>query len=404
MKDYFFLAFNNLKRRRLRSWLTMIGIFIGIAAVISLISLGQGLKDTISEQFEMMGANKLIVMPGSEDGLMGGMASADKLTQRDLEVIRKVKGVELATEVIYGSTLIGFKGEVKPSFVIGITTDDSSKILSDMEGFQIEKGRELESGDRYSVNIGYLIAQGDFFSKEVGLKDRISVKGQELRVTGIMEKIGNPQDDSQIYIPIETARELFEKEEEIDVVYVQAKKGFEPADVAEDIEKDLRKLRDEKEGEETFSVQTFEQILENFSDIFDVVQAVLVGIAAISLLVGGVGIMNTMYTSVLERTKEIGTMKAVGAKNSDILKIFLFESGLLGFVGGAIGIGIGIGLSKTAEYVATNFLGTDLLRASTSTGLILGALAFSFCIGTLSGVLPAMQAAKLRPAEALRHE
>jgi len=404
MKDYFFLAFNNLKRRRLRSWLTMIGIFIGIAAVISLISLGQGLKDTISEQFEMMGSNKLIVMPGSEDGLMGGMASADKLTQRDLEVIRKVKGVELATEVIYGSTLIGFKGEVKPSFVIGITTDDSSKILNDMEGFQIEKGRELESGDKYSVNIGYSLAQGDFFSKKVGLKDRISVKGQELRVTGIMEKIGNPQDDSQIYIPIETARELFEKEGEIDAVYVQAKKGFEPADVAEDIEKDLRKLRDEKEGEETFSVQTFEQILENFSNIFDVVQGVLVGIAAISLLVGGVGIMNTMYTSVLERTKEIGTMKAVGAKNSDILKIFLFESGLLGFVGGAIGIGIGIGLSKTVEYIAMNFLGTDLLRASTSAGLIFGALAFSFCIGTLSGIFPAMQAAKLKPAAALRYE
>ncbi len=404
MKDYFFLAFNNLKRRRLRSWLTMIGIFIGIAAVISLISLGQGLKDTISEQFEMMGANKLVVMPGSEDGFMGGMASADKLTQRDLEIIRNVRGVELATEIIYGSTLIEFKGEVKSTMVMGVATDGASKILTDMEGFAIDKGRELEVGDKYSMTIGYFLAEGNFFDKQVGLKDKIIIKGQELRVVGIMKKIGNRQDDSQIYIPIETARELFEKKEDIDVVYVQAKKGFEPDDVAEDIKKDLRRLRDEKEGEETFSVQTFEQILESFSNIFDVVQAVLVGIAAISLLVGGVGIMNTMYTSVLERTKEIGTMKAVGAKNSDILKIFLFESGLLGFVGGAIGIGIGIGLSKTAEYIAVNFLGTELLRASTSTGLIFGALAFSFCIGTLSGILPAMQAAKLKPAEALRHE
>ena len=404
MKDYFFLAFNNLKRRRLRSWLTMIGIFIGIAAVISLISLGQGLKDTISEQFEMMGSNKLIVMPGSDEGLMGGMMSADKLTQRDLEIIKKVRGVELATEMIYGSTLIEFKDEVKATIVVGVATDESSKILTDMEGFQIDKGRELEEGDKYSVSIGYALAEGDFFDEKVGLKDKIIIKGQELRVTGLMEKIGNPQDDSSIYIPIETARELFEKEEEIDTVYVQARDGFDPTKVAESIEKDLRKLRNEKEGEETFTVQTFEQILESFSNIFDVVQAVLVGIAAISLLVGGIGIMNTMYTSVLERTKEIGTMKAVGAKNSDILKIFLFESGLLGFVGGAIGIGIGIGLGKAAEYIATNFLGTELLKASTSTGLILGALAFSFCIGTLSGILPAMQAAKLRPADALRHE
>ncbi len=404
MKDYFFLAFNNLKRRRLRSWLTMIGIFIGIAAVISLISLGQGLKDTISEQFEMMGSNKLVVMPGSEDGLMGGFASADKLTQKDLDIIRKARGVELATEIIYGSTLIEFDGETKPTMVMGVSTDESSKVLSNMDGFQINKGKELEKGSKYSVSIGYALAQGDFFEEKVGLKDKIIIKGQELRVTGIMEKIGNRQDDSQIYIPIETARELFEKEEDIDVVYVQAKKGFDPAVVAENIEKDLRKSRNEKEGEETFSVQTFEQILESFSNIFDVVQAVLVGIAAISLLVGGVGIMNTMYTSVLERTKEIGTMKAVGAKNSDILKIFLFESGLLGFVGGAIGIGIGVGLSKSVEYIAINFLGSNLLKASTSPSLIFGALAFSFCIGTLSGIFPAMQAAKLKPAEALRHE
>jgi len=134
------------------------------------------------------------------------------------------------------------------------------------------------------------------------------------------------------------------------------------------------------------------------------VQAVLVGIAAISLLVGGIGIMNTMYTSVLERTKEIGTMKAVGAKNSDILFIFLFESGLLGLVGGAIGIGIGIGLGEGAEYIASVGLGTNLLQAVFPWYLILGALLFSFLIGTLSGIFPAMQAAKLKPADALRYE
>ncbi len=403
MKDYFFLAFNNLKRRRLRSWLTMIGIFIGIAAVISLISLGQGLKDTISEQFEMMGSNKLIVMPGAEDMTMG-FTSTSKLTQRDLDTIRKTQGVDLATEIIYGTTLIEFRDETKTVSIIGITTDDSSKVLTDMEGFQLEKGRELEEGDKYAICIGYAFTEGDVFEKEVSLKDKITINEQELRVVCTMEKIGNKQDDSQIYVPIGTARELFDRPDGIDMIYVQVKNGIDPEEVAEDIEKDLRKVRGEKEGEETFSVQTFEQILESFSNIFDVVQAVLVGIAAISLLVGGIGIMNTMYTSVLERTKEIGTMKSLGAKNSDILKIFLFESGLLGFVGGAIGVGIGIGLSKGAEYIAKNFLGTDLLQASTSTGLILGALAFSFFIGTLSGIFPAMQAAKLKPADALRHE
>jgi putative ABC transport system permease protein len=131
---------------------------------------------------------------------------------------------------------------------------------------------------------------------------------------------------------------------------------------------------------------------------------VLVGIAAISLIVGGIGIMNTMYTAVIERTKEIGTMKAVGARNSDVLLVFLFESGLLGLVGGAIGIAIGYGLGKSAEYAATMALGTDLLQASFPWYLILGALAFSFVIGTMSGILPALQAAKLKPADALRYE
>jgi len=243
-----------------------------------------------------------------------------------------------------------------------------------------------------------------FFDEGVDLRDKLIIQGKEFRVVGVMEQIGNPADDSQVYIPLETAKEIFDKEDEIDMVYVQIKAGFEPNEVAENIEKKLRKARDEKKGEETFSVQTFEQLLETFSNIFAVVQGVLVGIAAISLLVGGIGIMNTMYTAVLERTKEIGTMKAIGAKNSDILWIFLFESGLLGLVGGAVGILIGIGLAKGTEYVATTALGTPFLQASFPLYLIVGALAFSFLIGTASGILPAMQAAKLKPADALRYE
>jgi len=138
--------------------------------------------------------------------------------------------------------------------------------------------------------------------------------------------------------------------------------------------------------------------------VLDIVQAVLVGIAAISLLVGGIGIMNTMYTSVVERTKEIGIMKAIGARNEDILYIFLFEAGLLGLVGGLIGVIIGFGLSKGAEYIATISLGTNLLQASVDIWLVLGALLFSFVVGIASGVLPAYQASKLKPVDALRYE
>jgi len=192
-----------------------------------------------------------------------------------------------------------------------------------------------------------------------------------------------------------------DQEDEIDA---KSAEGFDVTTVADSIERRLLQIKNEKKDQETFSVQTSEQLLTSFTNIFNIVQGVLVGIAAISLLVGGIGIMNTMYTSVLERTKEIGTMKAVGAKNSDILQIFLFESGLLGLVGGAIGVVLGIGLGKGVQYIATIALGTNLLQASITAPLIVGALAFSFLIGSSSGILPAMQAARLKPADALRYE
>jgi len=403
IQDFFILGFNNLKRRRLRSWLTMIGIFIGIAAVVALISLGQGLQGYLTDTFETMGSNKLMIMPGRGMGMMG--LSSDKLRLKDLDVIKRTKGVEMSTQIVYGSTLIKFKDEAKPTFVIGLPTDESANIFKDIGGFETYEGRDLKEGDKDKIVIGYLVAKDNgFFEDGAGLRDKIIIQEKEFRVIGIMKQIGNPGDDSQIYIPLDTAKELLDKEDEIDAIYVQTKEGYEPSEVAEDIEKALRKSRDEKKGEETFSVQTFKQLLETMQSVFAVVQGVLVGIAAISLLVGGVGIMNTMYAAVLERTKEIGTMKAIGAKNSHILLLFLIESGLLGLVGGLIGVGIGIGLAKGAEYIAAVYIGSPMLQASMDPRIMLGALAFSFVIGTLSGILPAMQAAKLKPADALRYE
>ena len=190
------------------------------------------------------------------------------------------------------------------------------------------------------------------------------------------------------------------------MIFIKAKAGTNVTDVAERIEDKLKDYRNEKKSEEpkTFAVSTSEQLLQAFSNVFGIVNAVLVGIAAISLLVGGVGIMNTMYTAVLERTREIGTLKAIGAKNSDVLLLFLFESGMLGLVGGAIGIALGFGISKAAEYIAAAALGTGLLKASFSWVLVAGALFFSFTIGALSGVMPAIQASRLRPVDALRWE
>ena len=401
LSDYIKFSFDSLRHRKLRSWLTMIGIFIGIAAVVALISISQGMQTTITEQFEMMGTNKIMVMPGG--GAMFGMFGGGELNADDLDAVGKAEGVDIAAEMYYESGNIKFSDETKNTFIIGLPTDETLEIIENMQGFDIEKGRDLKSGDRYKITIGWLLWEGDFFEKSVDLRDKIEIEGQEFSVVGLVSRIGNNADDSQVYIPLETAREILDEPKEISTIFVEIKESYEVDDVAENIKEELRDSRDEDEGEETFSVQTFEQLLEQFNDILGIVSIVLIGIAAISIVVGGVGIMNTMYTSVLERTKEIGIMKAVGAKNSNVMTLFLIESGMIGLAGGIIGIGIGIGLSKIVEIIAAQ-AGLLPIKAYLGAPLLLGALAFSFIIGAASGTLPAMQASKMKPVDALRYE
>ncbi|MEK6913687.1 MAG: ABC transporter permease [Nanoarchaeota archaeon] len=404
MKDHFFLAFSNLRRRKLRSWLTMIGIFIGIAAVVGLISLGQGLQASINQQFEQLGKDKIII----QSKTLGppGSASSEKLilTTKDLDVIKSVRGVEEAVGILMKTSVLNFKEETKITFAIGINPEDVS-IFSDMQTFKVIDGRDLKKGDGFKAVVGHNNAvDGKIWKKGVEIGSTIQIDGNEFKVVGILDKTGDPYNDAGIYVPKNTLKKVLNIEDEESEIIAKAQEGFNPEDIADTIKRKLRQNRDEKENQETFSVQTSEQLLTTFSNIFGMVQAVLVGIAGISLLVGGIGIMNTMYTSVLERTKEIGTMKAIGAKNSDILQIFLFESGLLGLVGGTIGVVLGIGLGKSVEYIATIALDTNLVQASITLPLVFGALGFSFFIGSISGIFPAFQAAKLKPADALRYE
>jgi len=400
--DYFKYSISNIRKRRTRSWLTMIGIFIGIAAVVSLISLGQGMQSAINEQFQMMGADKIIVSPGSSVlSSFGGTAKT--LTDKDKDVVEKVSGVNLAAAMVYKQAQIKFNGKTKYTFIMGLPTDKTLKIVEDMQSVKIDKGRSLKTSDKYKVIVGYRTGI-DLFDRDIKIGDKIEIQGKEFEVIGILERIGNKQDDTSVFIPLDTARELFNMGDEISTMIVQVNPGIEPSIIAEEIKKDLRKSRDEEKGDETFSVETSEQLIETFNTILNVIQFVLIGIAAISLFVGGVGIMNTMYTAVIERTREIGVMKAIGARNSDIMLIFLIESGTLGLVGGAIGIVLGIGLSKLVEFIAINVWGTTLLKAYFPWYLILGALAFSFLVGSASGLLPARQASKMKPVDSLRYE
>lgn len=405
--DYLKFAVKSIKHRKLRSWLTMVGIFIGIAAVVSLISLGQGLQDTINEQFQKVGGNRIIITPGGGITGVGAMAASDyssaKLTDHDVGVVKRVRGVENARGMWTKSMKVEFKGEYKYVMVFGVPTDaESQDLFKKIDYFVVDEGRYLSNGDRYNAIIGVKFTK-DLFKEKIKRGDRIYVEEQEFEVVGINKRAGNPIHDSKLTIPIDVARELSQtKEKEVSRIAVETEDSFKPSDVAEDIKKALRRDHGLKEGEEDFTVQTMEQLVRSFSAVLNIVRVVLTGIAAISLIVGGVGIMNTTYTSVLERTREIGVMKSVGAQNSDILLIFLIESGILGLVGGVIGCILGVGFSKTVEFAAAKYFDSLPLKAYLSWDLILGVMAFSFIIGCISGAMPARQASRLRPVDALR--
>ena len=409
IKDYFKVGISNLFHRKTRSWLTMIGIFIGIAAVVGLISLGQGMKEAIGNVFLNIGSDKLAVMAKSGLQFSGppGSSTASNLTTHDEDVIRRVNGVDEVGARLIKPAKLEFNNEVKFYFAASMPDDEEGrKLITEFNRYETEEGRLLKKGDRLKAFIGNSVAnKGVFRKKKIELGNKININGIDFEVVGILKKTGNPQQDRVVIVPEDALREVLKIDrKKVDVIAVKVQKGVDINKVADDIEKAMRRDRNLDISKEDFEIQTPQQILSTLNNILTIVEIVLIGIAAISLLVGGIGIANTMYTAVIERTKEIGVMKSVGAQNRDILLIFVIESGLLGLVGGAIGIAIGIGLSKLVEYLAFQFLGTSLIKAFFPWYLIAGSLLFSFLVGTISGFFPARQAANLKPVDALRYE
>lgn len=403
IKDYFKIAIENLKHRGIRTWLTLVGIFIGIAAVVAIISVGQGLQGAIETEFQKLGTDKIMVSPAGSFGGMGG--SSMPLTKDDVDVLRRVNGVAEVSYVKFQVVEFNWgKDEQTFPYVSGIPVDKSFSMVEDTIMLEVIEGRTFREGDVKKVIIGYDYAYSSDFKENIKLGQKIILLGEEFEVIGINNRIGNEQDDRQLLIPEEGFSLIYDNDEEVNMIIVRVQEGVLASDVVAPLEKALRKYRNVDEGNEDFQIQTFEELIDSFLQIFSIVQTVLIGIAAISLLVGAVGIMNTMYTSVLERTKEIGIMKAIGARNEDILQMFLIESGLLGLVGGTIGVIIGLGVAKLAEIIGGAALGTDYLQAAIPAWLVIGALLFAFILGSVAGVLPAKQAADMNPVDALREE
>ncbi|CAB3288713.1 conserved membrane protein of unknown function [Methanocaldococcus lauensis] len=391
--DIISFAWKNMKQKRTQSLLTIIGIVIGVMAIVSLISLGYGVQNYIHEEMMKMGANKLTILPFKQFGVPPTHYFSDK----EVKAIKNIKGVKEVLYGWYGGVDIEFNGEKKYVSCYYSKPSTLKEVYLD-SGYDLESGRWLSDNDKYKCIIGYGTAH-NMFDREIKVGDTIKIKEKKFKVVGILKQIGNQQDDDSVIIPLKVGEELFGNKDKYNFIMVTVKEGININKVAEDVKEALKKSL----GDEDFSVLTAEQLAETVGGILGVITLFVSGVAGISLLVGAVGISNTMHMSILERRKDIGILKALGAETGDILAIFVVESGFLGLFGGIIGLILGIIFAKIVEVIAHK-QGYLMVNAWISWELIIGVLIFSFVVGVISGYFPARSGAKLNPIETLRGE
>ena len=410
-------AIESLNGNKMRSGLTVLGIVIGVAAVIAMLAIGNGAQASITGSISSIGTNLLFVFrggnegPGGPGGGGGRSGNNDRpLTLADAAAIADpfaAPSVASVAPVIQGNGTVTFSGENSTTTISGVTPDYSAvRNLELAEGEFINEEHLI--GRMSVVILGPETADAIFGRHDGIVGETIRIEGQPFRVIGVLIAKGGGafgSEDNSAYIPFTTAQARLIKRgslDEIDVLFVQATTAESVPQAADEISNILRQRHRTPIGDDDFTVFTQQDFLQTFETITGVLTIFLGGIAGISLLVGGIGIMNIMLVSVTERTREIGLRKALGARKKDILLQFLTESSLLSLIGGMIGIMFGWLIAFTVGKVATatgnNFtpiVGTDAILLSTS---------FSAIIGLFFGIYPASRAANLEPVEALRYE
>lgn len=405
IQDYFSLALRNIFKRGLRSWLTMIGIFIGIAAVVGLIGLGEGLRIAISAQFGFLGTDVLSIQAsGLNFAGPPGFAVPDPLSDELAEKIKKLPGIEASFNRHIASGKIEWNNIQEIGYVGSVPIGEDRRRFEEMVNLNLIQGRMLKDGDGRKVVLGNDFAKEDnAYKKSIGVGDNILINNEKYQVVGVLEKKGSFTLDSIVFMNEDTMLDNVKKDDgTTNIIAARVSDVNEIDNVKIEIEKLMRKERHVKVGEENFIVETPQSILNTLNSALSAVQIFVTIIAIVSLVVGGIGIMNTMFTAVIERTREIGVMKAIGAKNSAIFSIFFIESGLLGSVGGLAGVVGGLVFSYGFALIGRIALGSNLIQAQVSPILILGSIAFSFLIGTVFGSWPAYQASQMNPVDSLK--
>ena len=392
-------SLRNLRQRKGRSFLTIFSILIGIATIFIFISYGWGLY-TYTESFTTSSsADKILIMAKGYSGATGGDSSF-ALTKDDLDAVEKSSGVYEATGVYLQSVQVTKSNENKYVYLMGY--DPKKPLMLDLFQAEPEKGRFLRPGDRGAV-LGYnYMVDEKIFNKAYDVNEVIEINGNKVRIIGFMESVGNPADDSNIYVTNDYFEDLFpEKKSYAELV---ARVDIDSMQrTIDNVERNLRKERNLERGKEDFFVQSFEDMLDSYKGAINIIVGFVILIALISVLVSGINTANTMITSVLERYKEIGVLKAIGARNSKIFTIFLFESSFLGFVAGVLGVAIGFGLSWIGGKILTS-VGYGFLQPHFGWQLFVGCVAFAVLTGAISGVIPAFNASKTNTVDALRYE
>lgn len=395
IQELFKLSYQALIANKLRSFLTTLGIIIGVFAIIMLVSVGTGLQSYITNQIQGFGSNLIFVIPGGGTGARtpGGVV-VNKLLRQDADNIQmKLRSYAQVAPVVQQVSTVKYKGKSEKSTSILGTTANYTETVKNAT---VEKGTsftasQAQAGATVAI-IGTTIKQ-DLFPETDPIGKRIFIGNHIYTITGVLKKRGaifGIDQDKVVVIPIAAAKKQFGINQ-INAIYVSANKETQIKFVESQIKKVLLK----RLSEDDFTIQSAESSLEIVGNITNVLTIALGGIAAISLLVGGIGVANIMLVSVTERTREIGLRKALGAKRSDILKQFLLEAIMLSLTGGIIGIAFGL----TGSLILAK-----ILVSSVTPWSIILAFTFSILIGVIFGMAPAIRASKLSPIDALRYE
>jgi putative ABC transport system permease protein len=412
----FQLAINILVHSKLRSWLTIIGIVIGVAAIVAIISIGEGAQVSLQSRLGGLGADLVTVSPGFQraggafgggrgGGGFGGESSTiapNNLTLTDIQVIKNVPGVLFVDGIISGRATVTYLAESASLNLEGV----DPLAWTNMETSTIAAGRFLDSSDEGVVVIGSSVA-ATTFKEQLSVNQGLTINGTVYKIVGILAASGGfGGDDNRIFMTVKDARQVLNREGEnsLDSIQFKVADSSQAVAIANETDQRLQISRHVIGKKKDYTVTSAEATQASIASVTQTFTLFLAAIAAVSLLVGAVGIANTMFTSVLEKTKEIGIMKAIGAKNRDIMTIFLLNSALVGFVGGVVGIGLGALVSALLPNILGRLGGLGAVNTVIPPSLLLEAVLGSMLIGMIAGAIPAYRASKLKPVDALRYE